>query len=733
MDAATLTADTFYIAEADVLGNEVAGTKVAGTVTYDAASFTATFAPSAALKEKQRYAAILTKSAKDAVGIPAVEQKVLFTTDDFTAPTVTSTSVDSGARVEYNGDITINFSEKMDAAQMVIVAYGAGQQVFTAGTSVRVYNQTDNFTIDGTAGPDYGGSGLDDTGLQLVTTYAADATNPRLVVKAPTAGWGINKVYQIVLNGHTVGETTMALSDALVAGTKTHGNMMAGDYTLTFTTVAESRPAVTNVKVMKTTDGAAATTPTYELSRAEMTYNVQNAGTAKANNKMTITFNKNMDATKFADGDLEFWYDDGNGGGTPNNGIFEAGEKVAIPATELTVSADKKTVTWEPTAGLARLKADEHEGRLVIKNTIKDESGQALGKTAADDVAYQFTTGAGPVYAAPTVTTGGIVAPVKYATGVKRNQVIEVKFDEAIKYATINNVEIRKAAVDGDLVAGTWYTDVAATTLPTGNVDTFFFKPAASLDSNTKYFVVVPATVTDARGNVATPYNYYFTTENVSVPTATITMPGSPTEPIVVNFDMQMATGTAGDDIDEASAYVVNGVSTGYVVVVDSAKKVAKLYLDAVPANNSVLTVTVKAGIAATNTQVTASAVTAEQLVSNPEAIAAFGVKEAKYDATSRMLVITLDRPGVFAGPANGSEIAITNGAYKYATNWVSASASSDGLTFTYVLKDTSPSTLSIAPGVSKVNIVAGKITYTDQVNGAGQNYGTTPVTITAN
>ena len=114
MNAATINASTFLL--------EGPGTTtVTGAVSYDAGNRVATFQPPALLDPTTIYNATITVGAQDtggkAMAAAYTWQFTTGTTSDTTAPTVTSTSPNTGATgVPLNQKITALFSEQMDSA-----------------------------------------------------------------------------------------------------------------------------------------------------------------------------------------------------------------------------------------------------------------------------------------------------------------------------------------------------------------------------------------------------------------------------------------------------------------------------------------------------------------------------------------------------------------------------------------------------------------------------------------
>ena len=132
MNSATILASgTFTLAVAGV-----GGAAVPGTVTYVAATNTATFAPTANLLPSTQYTATITTAAQSAVGNGLASNFVWsFTTGltaDITPPTMVATNPASGATsVPTNQTITATFSEVMDSA--TITAAGTFTLAVTAG------------------------------------------------------------------------------------------------------------------------------------------------------------------------------------------------------------------------------------------------------------------------------------------------------------------------------------------------------------------------------------------------------------------------------------------------------------------------------------------------------------------------------------------------------------------------------------------------------------------------
>ncbi len=120
-DVQSVSGDTFTLAA------EGSSTKVAATVTYDAATKKATLDPSADLEAGKKYTATVTTGVKDKAGNALAADKTWsFTTasptatnPDTTAPTVSSAAPGDGATgVARNTNVSATFSEAIDSATL---------------------------------------------------------------------------------------------------------------------------------------------------------------------------------------------------------------------------------------------------------------------------------------------------------------------------------------------------------------------------------------------------------------------------------------------------------------------------------------------------------------------------------------------------------------------------------------------------------------------------------------
>jgi hypothetical protein len=207
MNPTTVTAaGTFTVAVAPVDG--VAGAAVPGTVTYIAATNTATFAPTANLSPSTQYTATISTAAQSASGNALAADFVWSftsgTTTDTTPPTVIATLPISGAiGVPTNETITATFSEAMDSS--TITANGTFTLAVTGGaavpgtvgyagttatfqpTNALAANTPFTATIT-TAAEDLSGNALAANFVWSFTTGAGpDTTSPTITLTAPAS------------------------------------------------------------------------------------------------------------------------------------------------------------------------------------------------------------------------------------------------------------------------------------------------------------------------------------------------------------------------------------------------------------------------------------------------------------------------------------------------------------------------------------------------------------------
>lgn len=274
------------------LKNTATNAVVPATVTYNAATNTATLTPTA-LSSATQYTLTVSTAVKDVAGNPLSAPFVsTFTTaplPDSTAPTVVSRTPSAGAtNVAINTTVTITFSEPMDAATITAaniklattspvtavaatVTYNTATNTATLTPTSPLANNT-NYTITVTTGvTDVAGNHL---AAQFVSTFTtvADTTSPTVLTTSPA-------------NGTTVaapGTITVTFSEDMDAST------IAGAISVKKT--SDSSPVAGTVSY-NTSTRTATFTPTTALA-ASSGYTVTVATSAKdlAGNGLAGTF-----------------------------------------------------------------------------------------------------------------------------------------------------------------------------------------------------------------------------------------------------------------------------------------------------------------------------------------------------------------------------------------------------------------------------------------------------------
>jgi hypothetical protein len=297
MDSTTITAATFTL-----VGG---GTNVAGTVTYNATSNVATFAPMANLAANTTFTATITTGAKDLSGTSlALSFAWTFTTGataDSTAPTVISTAPASGATaVALNQKIAATFSKVMDSSTITTTTFTLKQGTTAVAGTLSYAGATATFTPTAnlaastlytatitTGAADLAGNALASNFVWTFTTGTATNTSaPTVTSTVPlnaATGVGINQTisatFSTGMDPATISTITFTLAGpgtTSVIGTVTcnagctiatftpTANLTASAlFTATITTGAKdlSGNALATNKVWTFTTGATATGP----------------------------------------------------------------------------------------------------------------------------------------------------------------------------------------------------------------------------------------------------------------------------------------------------------------------------------------------------------------------------------------------------------------------------------------------------------------------------------------
>ena len=197
---ATLSED-IQPGSATFLVKDSAQNVIAGVTTYDAATKTATFTPSAPLSGSTTYTVTLSGATdlSDNVMVPATWS---FTTVavDVTPPTVTANSPANGATsVSIGTNITATFSEAIVSGSAVVTVKDAAQNVIPGATSYNASTQTVTFvpasalassasyTVTVTGAKDASNNVMSPASWSF-TTAAADVTAPAVTTTSPASG-----------------------------------------------------------------------------------------------------------------------------------------------------------------------------------------------------------------------------------------------------------------------------------------------------------------------------------------------------------------------------------------------------------------------------------------------------------------------------------------------------------------------------------------------------------------
>lgn len=203
MDASTINGTTIK------LRNTGTSAVIAGTVSYSAATNTATFTPSSALAPSTDYTVKIATAVKDLAGnTMASPFSSSFTTGalDTTRPTVSSNSPANGAtNVAITVALTVTFSEAMNATTInstniklrntATSAVVSGTVTYNASTNTATFTPTASLTVSTsyslkvmTGVKDVAGNALAAVFTSSFTTDAADATPPTVISTSPVNG-----------------------------------------------------------------------------------------------------------------------------------------------------------------------------------------------------------------------------------------------------------------------------------------------------------------------------------------------------------------------------------------------------------------------------------------------------------------------------------------------------------------------------------------------------------------
>ena len=501
MDSATISASTLTLRVAS------SGAFVAGNVSYNPATMTATLTPSAALAFDTGYTVTVTTDAKDVAGNGLsgafASSFTTATAPDTTPPVVLSTvPADNAANVAVLTPVTATFSEAMNAATIntstvvlkvtstsatvsATVAYDPGSRTATLTPLAGTLAFATGYTLNITGASDAAGNAMAAAySAAFSTETAPDLTPPSVTTSSPTngaAGVGVNVAptvnFSEAMNASTVSGSTITLkltaTSAAVAGTVSYSVAtktatftpsvaLSGStgYTLTVTTGA--RDLAGNALASQFT--VAFTTADITAPVVSSSAPANGATDVPVTSTVRVTFSEAMNASTISGSTI----------------TLRVTATSAAVAGAVTYNAGTNTATFTPGASLA----GSTGYTLAVTTGAKDVAGNSL----ASAFAASFTT------ADITPPVVASTSPVSGSVGVLINSVVTVTFSEAMNPATINLSTITlKRGPAPDVEEGAVSYDAATRTAT--------FTPTYELLYNSPYTITVTTGVTDVAGN----------------------------------------------------------------------------------------------------------------------------------------------------------------------------------------------------------------------------------------
>jgi len=519
-----------------------AGTAVAGTVAYVAASRVATFSPTGNLPAGTTCTATISTGAQDTAGRALANAFVWrFTTGatpDTTRPSVTLTvPADVATNVATNTAITATFSEDMDPATLdgaagatnfTLTGPGAtavaGSVTYAAGARTATFAPTTPTTLPAntlftatitTGATDLAGNALagNQAALPAASNYiwtfttgaAPDTTPPTVIATVPLAttpivtGVAINTTITATfsedMNSGTIDMSTFTL--ACPAGTAVAGivTYVSTSRVATFSPNADLPPNTTCTATITT--GAqdmaglglasnfvwmftTAATPDTTRPRVTLTVPADVAAGVATSTAITATFSEDMEPSTL----------DGAAGATH---FTLTGPGATVVTGSVTYSAGARTATFTPTTPTTL--AANTLFTATITTGATDLAGNALAGNqaalpAASNYIWTFTTGAAPDTTPPTVI---LLNPINLATGVCLQKRINATFSEAMKSSTI----VFTLQVTGPPLGA----PLGGTVTYDGPSMVATFIPTSALVANTNYTATITAAAEDLAGN----------------------------------------------------------------------------------------------------------------------------------------------------------------------------------------------------------------------------------------
>jgi hypothetical protein len=500
MNPSTISATTFTLSSA-------AGTTVAGTVSYSATGFTASFTPSAALGFNTTYTATITTGVTDTLGVePAKSFVWSFTTA--AQPVVISTVPANGATgVPITQVLSATFSKPMNAATITNATFTlagpggitvAGVVTYTAAGSIATFTPTVALAY-GTLYTATITTGVTDTsGYSLAANYVwtfTTATRPTVILTVPVngaTGVPVNQILSATFS-KTLNCATLTSTSFLLTGPGTTAIAGAVSCVGTVATFTPAAALTTNTIYTATLTTAITdstgdplgsnftwtfrTVPATTAPTVISTSPVNGATAVPVGQAITATFSEAMNAA------------------TINATTFtlKAAGGAAVTGVVTYVAAGS-VATFTPATALAV--------STVYTATITTGAMDLTGVPLASNYVWTFTAAAAPDTTRPTVTS---TIPANLAIGVPLNQVLSATFSKAMNAATINSATFT--------LTGPGLTGVSGQVAYASVGNTATFTPSANLAASTVYTATITTGATDLSGNtLAVNYVWTFTT-----------------------------------------------------------------------------------------------------------------------------------------------------------------------------------------------------------------------------
>jgi uncharacterized repeat protein (TIGR03803 family) len=434
MESSSITAANFTLTNVTN-----GGTAVAGTVTYDASSQTATFTPTGGLSEATTYTATLTSGITDAGGAPLASAPFTWTFTTSLAPTVTAKSP-VGSNVAVSSLVTATFSSNMASSSITTTTFSvthtvSGSPVAVAGSVA--YNsatKTATFTPSAslTAGTSYTvtiSTGVtDSTGEPMAapviwtfTTATPGTTSPSVTIVSPQAGATgvplntlVKAQFSTAMNASTINSTNFTLSGGVTGSvsynsttyvaTLSHSATLAANttYTATITTAvtdASGNPLPATYTWTFTTGTTSDTTPPY----VTIVSPASGSKGAAANSVVQAQFSEAVDPT------------------TVTTATFLVTQNRLNTSVAGTVSVAGNLATFTPTNPIGY----PYDYTATITTGVTDLAGNAMSAAYA----WSFTTvdTSTPVYSgAGTATVGSVTGTGNITVSVSSGALYEI-------------------------------------------------------------------------------------------------------------------------------------------------------------------------------------------------------------------------------------------------------------------------------------------------------------------